>query len=59
MPGLGPRAQGRHPRSKAPYLKVPEKMRYFVAPQGWLDEQGQLASLYQSPVGMDVCIALK
>ena len=50
LPGLGPKAQGRHPRSKAPYIKDPAKMRYFVAPEGWLDASGQLASLHTSPV---------
>ncbi|CAD6580976.1 MAG: hypothetical protein CYPHOPRED_001406 [Cyphobasidiales sp. Tagirdzhanova-0007] len=50
MPGLGPRAQGRHPRSKASYLNDPTKMRYFVAPDGWLDEEDNLTGLYTSPL---------
>ena len=51
MPGLGPRAQGRHPKSKATYIKDPKKMRYFVAPDGWLDSEKNLTALYTSPVG--------
>ncbi|KAL7007889.1 hypothetical protein EMMF5_002536 [Cystobasidiomycetes sp. EMM_F5] len=50
MPGLGSKAQGRHSKGKGSYVKEVEKMRYFVAPKGWLDEEGQLAVLRTSPL---------
>ncbi|SGY48684.1 BQ5605_C001g00680 [Microbotryum silenes-dioicae] len=35
MPGLGPKAQGRHGgRGKAPYILMAERMRTFVVPLG-------------------------
>lgn len=53
LPGFGQRAQGRVPiGSKAPYRKEISKMRYFVAPEGWLDEQGSLKAMFTSPVGL-------
>ncbi|KAK9898862.1 hypothetical protein P389DRAFT_167472 [Cystobasidium minutum MCA 4210] len=51
LPGFGQRAQGRVPiGSKAPYRKEISKMRYFVAPEGWLDEQGSLKAMFTSPI---------
>lgn len=29
-------------------------MRYFVAPEGWLDESGQMKALFTSPVGVTI-----
>lgn len=53
LPGFGQRSQGKVPiRSKAPYKKEIRKMRYFVAPEGWLDESGQMKAIFTSPVSL-------
>ena len=55
LPGFGQRAQGRVPiRSKAPYKKDIKKMRYFVAPEGWLDESGQMKAVFTTAVSLQL-----